>query len=103
MTSTLWLVPMGDSDCDGYTGSHEMALGTDPGDSCGFIAGGMTPSESWPPDFVPTNVVNIQDVLAMKPVFNGTSARHDLVPSSGTINIQDVLSIKPFFNRTCTP
>jgi hypothetical protein len=100
---TMWLAPMWDSDCDGFSAPHELDLGTDPDVDCGFTAGGMVPSETWPPDFVPTNTISIQDVLAMKPVFNGTSARHDLVPSSGTVTIQDVLAIKPFFNQACAP
>jgi alpha-tubulin suppressor-like RCC1 family protein len=91
-----------DFDCDGFAGSHEGLLGTDPNDPCGFIAGGGTPSETWPPDLLPTNTITIQDVLALKPVFGGSSARHDLV-TSGTITIQDVLAIKPYFGKSCTP
>jgi hypothetical protein len=95
-------VPAGDADCDGFTSSHEGLLGTDPNDACGFIAGGINPSETWPPDFIPTNTITIQDVLALKPVFGGSSARHDLV-TSGTITIQDVLAIKPYFGKMCVP
>jgi lysophospholipase L1-like esterase len=98
-----WSWPAADDDCDGYATAHELNLGTEPADACGFTAGGTTPSENWPPDLVPTNTITIQDVLAMKPVFNGVSPRLDFVPSGGTVTIQDVLSLKPFFNKTCTP
>jgi glucose/arabinose dehydrogenase len=100
--ATAWPAAVADADCDGYSNSHEADMGTDPNDPCGFTAGGSTPSETWPPDIVPTNTITIQDVLAMKPVFNGVSARHDLLPSGGTITIQDVLSLKPFFNLPCS-
>jgi hypothetical protein len=99
---TLWFTPSGDADCDGFTSTHEGLLTTDPSDPCGFTAGPPTPSETWPPDLYPTNSITIQDVLALKPVFGGSSARHDLV-TSGTITIQDVLAIKPFFGKSCTP
>jgi hypothetical protein len=101
-TSTQWFAPTGDADCDGFTSAHEGLLGTDPNDPCGFTAGGGTPSETWPPDLLPTNTITIQDVLALKPVFGGSSARHDLV-TSGTITIQDVLALKPFFGKSCVP
>jgi hypothetical protein len=96
-----WPVPANDADCDGFTNSSEGSLTTDPDDACGFTAGGATPSESWPPDLVPTNTITIQDVLALKPVFGGSSPRHDLV-ISGSITIQDVLAIKPYFGKSCT-
>jgi hypothetical protein len=102
--ATTWTVPPADADCDGYPAGRELPLGTNPAVPCGYTAGGMTPSENWPPDLIPSNSVTIQDVLAMKPVFNAASTRHDLAPSPGAaVTIQDVLALKPFFNKTCTP
>jgi hypothetical protein len=100
---TAWMTPIGDADCDGFTSTDETTITTDPGDSCGFTAGAPTQSETWPPDLVETNSINISDVLALKPLF-GTpgSARYDLVPS-GSINISDVLALKPFFGKSCMP
>lgn len=101
-----WTVPPGDTDCDGFTSGAETTITTDPGDACGFSAGGVTPSETWPPDLVPTNSVNVSDVLALKPVFGTavppTSQRLDVTPSGG-INVSDVLALKPFFGKSCTP
>lgn len=105
-TATPWFVPSGDGDCDGFSDTAEMAIGTDPNVACGFTAGGDPASENWPPDLAETNTITISDVLALKPVFATTvpltSARYDLAPS-GSISISDVLAIKPFFAATCTP
>jgi hypothetical protein len=99
-------VPAGDADCDGFTGTAETTYGTDPNDPCGFIAGGGTPSESWPPDLLASNTITIQDVLALKPVFGQgvppASARYDIL-ISGAITIQDVLALKPYFGKSCVP
>lgn len=101
-----WSVPPGDDDCDSFSSATETVLGTDPDDACGFTAGAPAQSETWPPDLVESNGINISDVLALKPVFGTsvppTSARLDLVVSN-SINISDVLSLKPFFGATCTP
>lgn len=103
---TVWFVPVGDDDCDGWSSAREFLIMTDPNDPCGFSAGGTTPSETWPPDLRPNNSITISDVLALKPVFGTsvppTSPRLDLVPGGG-INISDVLSLKPFFGRDCVP
>jgi hypothetical protein len=102
-TSTPWEVPPGDGDCDYFTDTDEASIGTDAGDACGFVAGGMTPSETWPADLNPTNEINILDVLALKPVFGAAGpARYD-IQVNGAIDILDVLKLKPIFNKTCTP
>jgi hypothetical protein len=101
-----WMLPAGDVDCDGYSSADEGIIGTDPDEDCGFTPGGAAASDTWPPDFVQSNGINISDVLALKPVFNSavppTSARFDLVVSGG-INISDVLALKPFFGDSCPP
>lgn len=104
--ATVWVTPNGDDDCDHWTTADETAIGTNAGDPCGYIAGGMTPSEVWPPDLIPSDSVTISDVLALKPRFNTTvpptDVRYDLVPD-GSINISDVLALKSVFNWPCTP
>ncbi|MEX2390089.1 MAG: thrombospondin type 3 repeat-containing protein [Dehalococcoidia bacterium] len=103
--ATDWAVPANDDDCDGFSTVDEMILGTDPNAACGFTPGGDPASENWPADLVESNSINIQDPLALKPVFLGTvpdtaSVRNDLVPS-GVIDISDVLMMKPFFGKSC--
>jgi len=91
-----WPVPGGDADCDGFISADETAIGTDPGAACG-IAG-------WPADFDDSMLIDIGDVLSLKPGFGGAvppvAARFDISPS-GLIDISDVLSIKPFFGASC--
>ncbi|HEY5625470.1 MAG TPA: multicopper oxidase domain-containing protein, partial [Dehalococcoidia bacterium] len=95
-----------DTDGDGFSDAAEAAIGTDPTDGCGFTAGAPSQSETWPPDLVENNTIDIFDVLALKPVFGTavppTSPRFDLVPNS-QVDIFDVLSIKPMFGQSCTP
>jgi hypothetical protein len=106
--STPWEVPPGDGDCDYFTDAEEAVIGTDAGDPCGFIAGGMTPSETWPADLNPTNEINILDILAFKPQFGKDDTDIDWDPRfdiqvNGVIDILDVLKTKPVFNKSCTP
>ncbi len=106
LVATAWATPSGDGDCDGFTSGAESSITTNPADACGFTPGAPPQSETWPPDLVETNSINISDVLALKPVFGTavppTSARYDIVPSGG-VNISDVLTLKPFFGTSCTP
>jgi hypothetical protein len=105
-TSTQWFAPSGDADCDGHTTGDENTIGTDPGLACGFTPGGDPASETWPPDLVESNFIDVSDVLALKPLFFVTvppgSPRYDIVPS-GLIDVTDVLSLKPIFFVGCTP
>jgi hypothetical protein len=78
-----------------------VTLGTDPDDACGFVSGDPTTSDSWPPDLQESDLIDILDVLAYKPFFNGPSTRHDLQPN-GVVDILDVLALKPYFNKNCT-
>jgi lysophospholipase L1-like esterase len=101
-----WSWPNGDDDCDGWMTAEETYFGTDETDACGFIAGGTTPSETWPADLAPSNDINIADALALKAPFGQSvplvSPRLDLA-LGGTINIADVLTLKPVFGGSCTP
>jgi hypothetical protein len=96
-----WPVGGDDPDCDGFDDVDEATIATDPADQCGFVPEGDQDSDTWPPDMAESDSVDILDVLALKPVFNGASARHDLTVD-GVVNILDVLALKPFFNETCT-
>jgi hypothetical protein len=96
-----WTVPDEDDDCDGFPNANEVTLGTDPDDACGFVSGDPTTSDSWPPDLQESDLIDILDVLAYKPFFNGPSTRHDLQPN-GVVDILDVLALKPYFNKNCT-
>jgi hypothetical protein len=100
-----------DSDGDGFDGSVESHVGTDPADPCGNLdAGGA--SASWPADFATggmpssTDRVTISDLTSFlapnrrlnsspgQPAYN---VRWDLVPGTGAsgsvINIQDLTEI----------
>ena len=81
-----------DDDGDGFTDDHEMVMGTDPLADCAEVVG-VHPA--WPPDFDNDQVVDIIDVLALKPVFGSPSVRHDLDASGGDVDIIDVLALKP--------
>jgi uncharacterized protein YkwD len=95
-----WHVPPDDSDCDGFTNSMELFIGTDPNRSCGPGA--------WPPDINGDGVISLSDVLLYATFFNSTngaqaySARYDL-NADGRISLADVLAMAPFFNKSCVP
>jgi hypothetical protein len=109
--ATVWFVPIGDDDCDGWTTADEGFIGTDPNDACA-----NTPDlndeadDRWPPDFDDSLRVDIFDVnLLAPPVFFSTapgppySARRDL-DANGIIDIFDVSAMAPpIFFATCTP
>jgi hypothetical protein len=95
-----WSVPVGDPDCDGFSSTRELFVGTNPSLACG--------SNGWPVDNNDDYRVRLGDVLAYIPVFNSVApdppynARFDL-NADGNIALADILTFIPFFNRTCTP
>jgi titin len=99
-TFGLWPVPVGDSDCDGFTDADEANIGTDPDSPCGASA--------WPPDFDSNTAINTTDVFQVLPPTFGSSVppvspRRDLHPS-GVINTTDVFPVlPPFLGSSCTP
>ncbi len=95
--ATLWVVPMSDSDCDGFTDTLETTVGTDPAARCDDAVG----LPDWPPDFNNDKTVNILDVAHMFPFWLGVQARHDL-NADGAVNIVDVSRMFPFWLLTCT-
>jgi len=106
-TATLWHVPAGDDDCDGFSTAGEEHMGTDPLDACPDTLD----DDAWPPDIIGSGgcgfhngQVNILDVMCFRPQFwEGAvyDARYDL-NASGEVNILDVLLYKPFINKSCT-
>jgi hypothetical protein len=106
--ATAWAVPVGDSDCDGFTDTDEGVIGTDPADNCADTPDPNDEGDDrWPADFDDNQVVNILDVGEVLPPYFGTSvppteARRDLVPD-GAINILDVgMTLPPYFGFMCT-
>ncbi|HEY5625176.1 MAG TPA: sialidase family protein, partial [Dehalococcoidia bacterium] len=97
--------PAADNDGDTWTDVEETLIGTDPATACGYTPGGAPHSDSWPPDLIESDDINIFDVLALKADFAQTvppaSSRFDLAVS-GTINIFDVLALKPDFGSSCS-
>jgi len=97
-TFTGWPTPSGDTDCDGFESARETTIGTLPLVACGVNA--------WPVDFDSNKMIDISDVLTLKPVFGSTvppaSPRFDISPGGG-VDISDVLAIKPFFGASCAP
>jgi hypothetical protein len=91
-----------DDDGDGYSDTRETIIGTDPWGACPK----HKTDASWPPDFDNSRMVDVTDVLSLKPIFgtsSGTpafSARHDL-NTDGWIDVTDVLSLKPIFGVNC--
>jgi hypothetical protein len=93
---------------DGYGNNYENYYGTSPIKKCPVNTGGNNEAvDAWPPDFDDTALVDVSDVLTLKPVFfvsvtTNALARFDLVPDK-LIDVTDVLSLKPLFFVSCTP
>jgi hypothetical protein len=124
-----WLVPPGDTDCDGYpdtgnTGPQyqfrhgEDYIGTDPTLKCMATPGinDETTTDAWPPDFNDNQLSNGADWLHYNmalghptsdpPVVIGMTSipltRFDL-NGSGIVTGADVLQMSPFFGKFCVP
>jgi hypothetical protein len=111
-TPTLWYVPAGDGDCDGFTSTDEGYIGTDPLDPC---PDDLT-DDAWPPDTNNSTVVNITDVVAFRPKLNycqsqpGYDPRYDINqqvsgtcnPPAKAVNIADIVLYRPLMNTSCT-
>jgi hypothetical protein len=103
-----WPVPPSDTDCDGFSDDAEQAIGTDLASRCA-VWGPISTWPNWPPTFDGNMLVNVSDVLALKPVFGSQQgdgvyvARKDIAPDppDGRINVTDILMLKPFFGADC--
>ncbi|MCH7999275.1 MAG: Ig-like domain repeat protein [Chloroflexi bacterium] len=113
--ATVWFVPVGDTDCDGFPSSvgvpgkgAETDIGTDPNNPCAAnnVANNEGLPDHWPFDFNDNQRADLSDVLGYIPVFNSFAPgppydpRFDL-DFSGGITLGDVLSYIPVFNLTC--
>ena len=90
---------------DGFNSNVELYVGTDPLDGCSnTVAAGDEGLDASPGDFDDNRLIDIVDVLVLKPLFNSavppTSTRFDIVPSK-VVDIDDVLAMKPVFNAGC--
>ena len=87
-----------DDDNDTWRDTNEQYLTTNPLLQCG--------TNAYPPDFDDTWLIDISDVLALKPAFGSdvttSLRRYDLVQSAA-IDINDVLTLKPLFGTNCPP
>ena len=108
-TFGIWLVPVGDVDCDGFTSANEGLIGTDATDPCADTpAANDEADDKWPPDFDDNQVINTTDVFGVVVPFFGTSVpptspRRDLFPD-GVINSTDVFRVlPPFLGSHCSP
>jgi DMSO/TMAO reductase YedYZ molybdopterin-dependent catalytic subunit len=108
-TATLWVVPVGDDDCDGFTTADEGVIGTDPAAACPDALD----DDAWPPDLNAgtgcevghDGSVNILDVLCYKGKLapDPYDARYDINQNPpAAVNILDVLLYKWFINMSCT-
>jgi hypothetical protein len=117
-TSTPWLVPLGDSDCDAFTDVEEGNVGTDPADWCpddpdddawpSDLSSGLPPPDGGPGKHDGT--VNILDIVQLTPPVFGASPPNPLYSirkdfnADNVINILDIVKLfPPMFSQSCTP
>ncbi|MEK7247603.1 MAG: cohesin domain-containing protein [Chloroflexota bacterium] len=111
-----WVVPSGDSDCDGYHQTSffgargpESSIGTVATQHCAATSTVNDEPDAWPPDFNDNQLVNGSDWLSFNSRFGSSAAagpqydaRWDL-NASGLINGSDMLQLNPFFGKRCAP
>ena len=108
---TLWITPVGDTDCDGWTSVLEAAIGTDPNDPCADTSGPDNEGspDVWPVDFNDDQLVTGSDVLKLGAVFGSSetgtppptyNARMDF-NDDGLITGSDVLKFGRYFGKSC--
>jgi hypothetical protein len=95
-----------DSDGDGFDDGAESYVGTDPLSTCPDPDG---EPDAWPPDYNKNQLVDVLDVLALKPHFNTAmpdpryEQRLDIGRQDGRINLTDALRYKPYWQGSCSP
>lgn len=105
--ATSWIVPTGDTDCDGFADTTEQFIGTDPNQMCNATAGWFDePVQFWPPDLNDDELAGLTDVTMFRVPFN----HHDTDPEysvrydwngDGLIGLADVTRYTGFFNKRC--
>jgi CSLREA domain-containing protein len=109
-TATVWLVPFGDSDCDGFTTDDENFMGTLPLDACADTPGvdDEPPPDAWPFDHNDDQRAALGDALQYTGKINTEppgppyDERYDL-NADDRISLADVLKYIGVMNLTCTP
>ena len=105
-----WSWPSGDDDCDGFTTTIEVFLGTEPSSPCATtLAPNDEPlPDAWPLDFDANQVLNLADVLKYNLPFLAVgpdppyTQRLDL-NADNVINLGDVLRYNLVFGLSCVP
>ena len=124
--TNYWVVPDGDSDCDGYPDSAaslnrapESLVGTDSALKCAAttLRNDEPLPDRWPVDIDDNQLANGQDILFYNFVFGQPTtnppvnvpglgmtpvARFDL-SGSGLVNGADILQFNAFFGKRCAP
>ena len=115
--ATGWMVPAGDSDCDGYPSSApvgvragEAAIGTDPNMKCPSTSvRNDEATDAWPPDMDDNQLVNLQDIGTFNMLIgarNGIDPRYtprNDLNADNLINLQDLGQLNPFVGKRCVP
>jgi len=100
-TATVWYVPSGDGDCDGFTTTDENYYGTWADDAC---ADNET-DDAWPVDIAIDTSCDVGDILMFKPHIMQSvppaPQRYDLAIDQ-YIDVGDILMFKPFIMLNCT-
>jgi YVTN family beta-propeller protein len=113
---TVWVTPVGDEDCDGWTTADEDFYGTLPLTACPATAAmDDEDPDSWAPDFNDSRNVNIIDLVGVPNSFKASFGATDPNPNyfarfdlsmDGSINILDLVgvpnSFKSTFGLSCT-
>ena len=94
-------IPPGDSDQDGFTDEVERWIHTDAADNCADD----TNDAAWPPDFNNDKLVNMTDVVLLKPYFGqkvtGEKNKRFDLNADKVINLSDVFLLRNFFDKGC--
>jgi len=97
VTAALGSLLCTDADGDGFSNADETTITTLTLVPCGV--------NGWPADFNNDLVIDITDVLTLKPVFGapvpGVAPFRDDIKPDGVIDISDVLTLKPIFGLVC--
>jgi hypothetical protein len=103
-----WPVPPEDSDCDGFSRTRELYVGTDPAKHCNATAAfNDEAKDHWPPDFNDSRMTSLEDVSMMSTVYNQLTGgdparvRFDL-NGSGQVALEDVSLMSKFYNKVCS-
>jgi hypothetical protein len=109
----FWVVPPGDSDCDSFTDTQEVFIGTDPTHGCAATSDPddeQVDPDVWPVDFNDDQRVLLFDVTQFAHVYGA----HANVPSEpydvrydftgdGLIGLGDVTMFVQVYGKSCTP